>query len=99
MHLSRKADAQDLFAAQFRISHGFANCQASGAPPVVRLLFGPTNLGGSKGLMFLRGGGNHAARLVDDDGASAAGAYVNSKHMHWHSVSPWCETWSSAGEI
>ena len=50
--------------------------------------------------MFFRGGSNHAAHFVYDDGASTASAYVDSKYMHrlQSRTSPGCGVGKTAVE-
>jgi hypothetical protein len=77
MHLARETDAGDVFAREARASQRFADRNARGAPPVLGLLLGPTNLRSSKGFVIFGGGRDKKAALIDYDGARAASANVN----------------------
>jgi hypothetical protein len=81
VHLAGEADASDVFAGETRASKNFANCCARGSPPVFGMLLGPANLRRRERLMFLRGGRNETAALIDDDSARAASANVNPKYV------------------
>ena len=58
----------------------------AGPPPVFRILLRPANLRRSERRVLLGGGGEDAAGLVHNQGASSAGAYVDSKNMCWHLI-------------
>lgn len=81
MHLAGEADAGYFLGAKVGACDGLANRDAGGAPPVLRLLLGPSDLRGSEGLMFFRGGGNDAALAVDDERASSSGTNVDSENV------------------
>jgi hypothetical protein len=81
MHLAGEADAGDVFASEICSSKRFANCFAGGAPPVFGMLLRPANLRSRERLMFLRGGRNETAALIDDDSARAPSANVNPKYV------------------
>jgi hypothetical protein len=44
VHLTGEADAGDFFGGQIRARDGFTDGEASGAPPVFGMLFGPADL-------------------------------------------------------
>jgi hypothetical protein len=46
------------------------------------MLFRPTDLWGSEGLVFFGGGRNHAAPLINNERARAASAYVNAEDVN-----------------
>ncbi len=51
---------------------------AGGAPPVFGVLLGPADVGGVDGGVVGGGGGDDAAGAVDEHGAGAAGADIDS---------------------
>jgi hypothetical protein len=77
VHLAGEADAGNVVGAQVRAGESFANRDRAGAPPVFRVLLGPADLGRGEGCVFFGCGCEQAALFVDDQGARAAGAYVN----------------------
>ena len=77
MHLARQADAGDVARAKAGVGESFTNRNGASPPPVFRVLFGPSDLRRSEGRVFLGRGREQAALFVDDEGARAAGAYVN----------------------
>jgi hypothetical protein len=79
VHLARKADAGDVFAAEIRFGERLADGEAGGAPPVFRMLLGPANLRRGEGLMVRSGRRDNAAVAADYNGARAASANVNSE--------------------
>jgi hypothetical protein len=81
VHLAGETDRGDVFAGQMRRRERLANCDAGGAPPVFRLLFGPADLWSSERLMIRRCGGNQLAAVIDYDGPRATGADVNSEKV------------------
>jgi len=82
VHLTGEADAGDVFASEIRGGKRSAHGGASGVPPILGLLLGPANLRRGKGLMILRGGGDKATRLIEEQGPRAAGANVNSENVN-----------------
>ncbi len=55
-----------------------------GAPPVFGVLLGPADVGGGDGGVLGGVRGEDFAGAVDENGAGAAGAYVNAeKHFVW----------------
>ena len=81
MHLSGETDASDFLRGQIRAGDGFANRDARGAPPVLGMLLGPSDLRRGKWLMVLGGGRDDAAAAIENEGACAASADVNSEYM------------------
>ena len=64
-------------AADVGVAQRLANRDGAGAPPIFRMLFGPADLWRREGRVFFGRGCEHAALLIDDEGARAAGANVN----------------------
>jgi hypothetical protein len=81
VHLTGKADAGDVFAAEIRFGERLADGEAGGAPPIIGMLFGPADLRRGEGLMIRSGGRYNAAVAIDYDGACSAGADVNPKQV------------------
>lgn len=81
MHLARETNARHIFAGEIRARKRFANCNAGGVPPVLRLLLRPADLRSRERLMICRGGRNEPSGLINDDRARAAGADVNPKYV------------------
>src|SRR5690242_4076300 len=81
MHLAGETDANDVFAGEIRTGKSFANCSASGVPPVFGLLLCPAYLRSREGLMICRSGRNKPTALIHDDGACAASADVNPQYV------------------
>jgi len=80
VHLAGEADAGDIFGAKTRIRDGLANRDAEGTPPVFGVLLSPADLRRSEGLVLFGGGGDDAARAIDNDGARPSGTNVNPKY-------------------
>jgi hypothetical protein len=78
VHLTGEADAGDFIGGQIRAGDGFADGDASGAPPVFGMLFGPADLRRSEGLMVFCRRRDDTAMSVEDQGARASGADVYS---------------------
>jgi hypothetical protein len=55
----------------------FADGQRSGAPPIARILLGPTGFGAGEVGVFFCARGEDGAVIVENDGASSAGADVD----------------------
>jgi hypothetical protein len=81
MHLAGKTNTGDVFTREIRRAERFADGDASGTPPVCRLLFSPANLWRSKRLMIFRGGRDEAAALIDYNSACSASADVNPEYV------------------
>ena len=79
MHLAGEPDAGDFIRGDAGAAQGFANRNRAGAPPVFGLLFCPADLWGREGRVLFCRGCEHAALLIDDEGACAAGANVNAE--------------------
>jgi hypothetical protein len=88
VHLSRKANAGDLFCANATLAQGLSGCQPTGSPPVGWILFCPTGLRGGKREMLFRRRGDYGSALVDHQRARASGTYVNPKKVHRNSHLP-----------
>jgi hypothetical protein len=82
VHLSRKADAGDRVAANGGAGERSANRQAAGAPPIARILFGPTGARRCERRVLLDAGAENAAVRVDDQGARSAGAHVDAENLN-----------------
>jgi len=80
--LAGEADAGDVFASEIRTGKRFAQGGTCGVPPILRLLLGPANFRGGKGLMIFCGGRDKPTRLIDEQGARTAGANVNSENVN-----------------
>jgi len=81
VHLSGEADASNFFGAEIGARDGFTNRDAGGTPPILGVLLGPTDLLRSEGLVLFRGGRDHAATAIDDDGARSSGTNVNPEYV------------------
>jgi outer membrane usher protein FimD/PapC len=79
VHLTGKADAGDLFAAEACARKRFANGDAGRLPPVIGMLLGPADLRRGEGLVVRGCGRDNAAVTIDHDGARAASANVNAE--------------------
>jgi len=77
VHLAGEADGRDGITGKFGGFERFANGEASGAPPVARILLGPAGFGAGKVGMFFRAGGENRAAVVEDDRTSATGSDVD----------------------
>ena len=77
MHLTGQSYARDIVASEVGTGERFANRDATGAPPIFGMLFGPTDLRRSEGGVFFCSGREQMALLIDDEGACAASSYVN----------------------
>jgi len=86
MHLAGKADTGNLAGTQIGDGEDFANSEARSAPPVLRVLFGPTDLWRSEGLVFFCGRGADAAIMVDEQSSCAAGADVDAEKVLGHGL-------------
>jgi hypothetical protein len=82
MHLAREADAGDVLAREVIARERFANCCASSAPPVFRMLLRPANLRRCKGLVVFGRGRYQATSLINYDGPRAASADINSEDVN-----------------
>jgi len=82
VHLAGESHARDVGATQSRLRERFSDGEAAGTPPVLRILFGPTDLWRRERRMFLSGGAHHMSEFIDDECASAAGSDVNSEKMN-----------------
>ena len=78
MHLARESDASDVRAVQVGALERERNSDGASAPPIVRMLFRPADLGRGKGRVFFRGRSDYAPLLVDDKRSRSAGSNVNS---------------------
>ena len=79
MHLTGESDASDFFGAQIGARDSFTNRDAGGTPPILGVLFGPTDLRRSEGLVLFRRGRDEAPVAIDDKGARSSGTNVNPK--------------------
>jgi hypothetical protein len=77
VHLAGEADAGNVIRREVRAGESFANREGAGAPPVLRMLFSPSDLRRGERRVLFSCGREYAALFVDDEGARAAGAYVN----------------------
>jgi hypothetical protein len=68
----------------------FANRERGGAPPVARVLLGPTGLRTGEVGVFFRARGEDGAVFIKDDGAGPAGADVDAED--WNTASFYSET-------
>ena len=84
MHLSGKSDARDLIRLQAGVGQSLPHGDAAGAPPVFRILFGPSDLRRGEGRVFFGRGRNDASVFTDNQGARTTGAYVDSENMCLH---------------
>ena len=82
MHLPGESDAGDLIGRHSRGGQGFPHRDPTGAPPVFGILFRPADLRRGKRRVFFGSGRDYAAVLVHNQGASAAGADVDSENMY-----------------
>jgi len=78
VHLSGEADAGDFFGGQICARDGFTDGEASGAPPVFGMLFGPADLRRSEELMVFCRRRDDTATAIENQGARASGADVYS---------------------
>jgi hypothetical protein len=82
VHLSGKSDARDCVAANRSARERSANRQTASAPPIARILFGPTGARRCERGVLFDAGAEDAALCVDDESARAAGADVNSENVN-----------------
>jgi len=82
VHLPGETDAGDCVAANSRGGERARDGQAAGAPPIARVLLGPAGARRCEGRVFFEAGAGDAAFFVDDQGARAAGAYVDAKNVN-----------------
>src|SRR5215472_1795219 len=88
MHLTGKTDSRNLLWLDFALGCGFANRDFRRAPPVVWVLFGPTNLQRNERLMLFRRRGEDDAGLIDKNGARSAGTNVDAENICLHKLFP-----------
>src|SRR5438093_1616685 len=81
LHLDGETDASNFFGAEIGARDGFTNRDAGGTPPILGVLFGPTDLRRSEGLVLFRGGRNEAAAAIYDEGARSSGTNVNPENV------------------
>src|SRR5438477_2801593 len=98
VHLSGEADASNFFGAEIGARDGFTNRDAGGTPPILGVLLGPTDLLRSEGLVLFRGGRDHAATAIDDDGARSSGTNVNPEYVDGASLDGQCYPPKMSGE-
>jgi hypothetical protein len=79
VHLAGETHAGNFFRAEVRLGESLVDRRAAGAPPVFRLLLGPSDLRGRKWNVLFGRGCDEAALPVDDQGARAAGANIYAK--------------------
>jgi hypothetical protein len=82
MHLPRETNARNCVAANAGAFERSTDGQTARAPPIARILFGPTGARRRKCCVFFDAGAENAALIVDDQCARAAGAYVNSENVN-----------------
>jgi hypothetical protein len=79
VHLPGEADTGNVLRPKARVCQGLRNRDATGPPPVFRLLFGPSDLRGGKRRVFFGCGRDHVALFVQDQCARAARTHINAK--------------------
>ena len=87
MHLSREADARNLFSANTGPLQSFLYGGSACAPPVARLLLCPPGLRRSERLVLVRARCCDAAARVHHQSACAARANINAEEVD--EKSPW----------
>src|SRR5438876_1706704 len=90
VHLAGETDASNFFGAEIGARDGFTNRDAGGTPPILGVLFGPTDLRRSERLVLFRGGRNEAAAAIYDEGARASGTNVNPENVDRTSLKRRC---------
>ncbi len=79
VHLSRESHACNFVRAEIRRPQRLADRGATGAPPVTRILFGPTRPRTGEGLVVFRSGSDDLPRGVHQKRTGTACSYVDSK--------------------
>jgi hypothetical protein len=77
MHLAGEAYTCNIVGTKVGFLQRFGNGRATGSPPIFGALLGPSDLRRGEGLVLFRGRRDYVTLFVDDQSASAAGAYVN----------------------
>jgi len=77
MHLPRKANAGNLVLAGAQVGESAANGNDTRPPPILRILFCPSQLWRGEGGVLLRARGNHPAKFIQDERTSSAGADID----------------------
>jgi hypothetical protein len=79
MHLAGEPNARDLVRGNVGVAQCLANRDGAGPPPILGLLFGPSDLRRCERRVLFGRGCEYAALLIDDESARAAGANVNAE--------------------
>jgi hypothetical protein len=78
MHLAGQSHTGNFVRPDVGAAESFAYRNPAGTPPVLGLLFGPTDLGRGKRRVFFGRRGQQVPLLIEDEGARAASSNVNS---------------------
>jgi hypothetical protein len=73
MHLTRKTYARNVFSTKLGLPQCLTNRDATSPPPIFRMLLGPSDLRGSKWLVFFRSRCEQRPTLVNNERSRTAG--------------------------
>jgi hypothetical protein len=82
VHLPGETDAGNFIGAEAGLLDRFRNGYAAGAPPVVGMLLGPTDLGRGEGSVIFGRGRNDVTVLIDDQGTCTAGSDIDAENVN-----------------
>jgi hypothetical protein len=77
MHLPRKPDAGDFISAGSRDIESASNRQTAGSPPILRILFRPSQLRRCKRRVLFCAGCDDSPAFINDESAGSAGADID----------------------
>lgn len=81
MHLPGEPEAGDFISAGSQGAESASNRQAAGSPPIVRILFRPSQLRRCERGVLFRAGRDHSPVFINDESAGSAGANVDPEEL------------------